>query len=198
MWSVHPNMSKRSNKNLNIVIAGVAGQGTLFLTRIIAKAAFFQGLDVKFCKIFGASQRGGPVLTHLRIGSQLCARIPRRRADIILGLELLEGVKACINYIKDTGIVILNKSKITPVNLVSGKERYPSEDYLLSLIKKFTSKIHIFSYSPFSVNTYILGIFANYEICPILNKNFIKAIKSEKNCIVNLKRFKQGYKLFSS
>ena len=56
---------------MNILIAGVGGQGTLLASRVLGKYAFLKGMDCKLSEIHGMSQRGGSVVTHVRIGEKI-------------------------------------------------------------------------------------------------------------------------------
>ncbi len=96
-------------KTFNIVISGAGGQGLITLLQIIAEAALFQGFDVKTSELHGLSQRGGSVETHLRFGEKVYSPlISLGSADLILGLELLEGLRAAVYANKET-VFLLNK-----------------------------------------------------------------------------------------
>ena len=77
----------------NILVAGVGGQGNLVCGRVLAEASVRSGLRPVVGDTFGASRRGGSVLTHLRIGkTDWAPLIPKGEVDIILGLEPLEAL----------------------------------------------------------------------------------------------------------
>ena len=68
----------------NILIAGVGGQGTVLASRLLAEAAIAEGVFVRTAETIGMSQRGGCVVSHVRIGTKNCSPvIPLGKADVI-------------------------------------------------------------------------------------------------------------------
>lgn len=101
--------NKMKNKSFNLVISGVGGQGLITLLKIIAQAAFIEGYDVKTSELHGLSQRGGSVETYLKFGKKVYSPlISFREADVILGLEILEGLRA-LPYANKNTIFLINK-----------------------------------------------------------------------------------------
>ncbi len=95
------------NKNFNIVIAGVGGQGVVTLAQIIAEAAFIEGFDVKTSELHGLSQRGGSVETHIRFGDRIYSPlVAQGEAYLILSLEILETLRKLSFANKDTNFLI--------------------------------------------------------------------------------------------
>lgn len=114
----------------DIVLAGVGGQGVLSLATVIAAAAMEDGLYVKQSEVHGMAQRGGAVLSHLRISSEPIASdlVPRGSADIIISMEPLESLRY-LSYLHDGGWVITSS---TPVENIPD---YPELDGLLRQIR---------------------------------------------------------------
>ncbi|MDP2910232.1 MAG: 2-oxoacid:acceptor oxidoreductase family protein, partial [bacterium] len=82
------------NKTYNIIIRGVGGQGLIILLSIIDEAAFIEGYDVKSSELHGLSQRGGSVETHIRFGEKVYSPlVSRGQVDLVIGLEILEGLR---------------------------------------------------------------------------------------------------------
>ncbi|MDR0473213.1 MAG: indolepyruvate oxidoreductase subunit beta [Treponema sp.] len=79
----------------DIILAGVGGQGVLSLAAIIAEAAVKEGLSVRQSEVHGMAQRGGAVLSHLRISDAAIASdlVPKGGADLILSMEPLESLR---------------------------------------------------------------------------------------------------------
>ncbi|MDO9573820.1 MAG: indolepyruvate oxidoreductase subunit beta [Candidatus Contubernalis sp.] len=114
------------NKTINLLLAGVGGQGTILASRIIAYAAQCSGLTVKLSEIHGMAQRGGSVVTHLRMGDIIHSPlIEVGGADIVLATEQLEAWR-WLPYLKQGGMVIVNSQKISPVPVILGLKSYPS------------------------------------------------------------------------
>lgn len=96
-------------KTFNIIISGTGGQGLVTLTQIIAEAALIEGLDVKTSELHGLSQRGGSVETYIRFGEKVYSPlVSLGKADLILGLESLEGLRK-ISYANSKTIFLIDK-----------------------------------------------------------------------------------------
>jgi indolepyruvate ferredoxin oxidoreductase beta subunit len=90
-----------------IVISGVGGQGVLFVTRLLAEAAIRQGLPVLTSETHGMAQRGGTVISHLKVGAFSSPLIRSGRADICLALKA-EGAAQHGHYLNDAGWAVVN------------------------------------------------------------------------------------------
>jgi len=76
-----------SNEVVNVVIAGLGGQGALKASDIVADAAFRSGLEVKKSEIHGMSQRGGSVTSDVRFGAEVFSpMVPPGEADFLVVL----------------------------------------------------------------------------------------------------------------
>ncbi|MCJ7831036.1 MAG: 2-oxoacid:acceptor oxidoreductase family protein, partial [Dehalococcoidia bacterium] len=73
---------------LNIIITGVGGQGNVLLSQLAGKALVRNGYHATIGETYGASQRGGAVMSHLRVSreKQYGPLIAQGQADIVLGL----------------------------------------------------------------------------------------------------------------
>ncbi len=109
-----------SNTTKNCLICGVGGQGTVLASKLIAQAAIDMGLSAKTAETIGMAQRGGSVVSHVRIGENLSApMIAPGEADIIIGFEPGETVR-CLDYLKKGGTVIVNTNATIPVTASLG------------------------------------------------------------------------------
>lgn len=112
---------------LNILIVGVGGQGTLLASRVLGALALAQGNDVKVSEVHGMAQRGGSVVTHVRIGEKVHAPLVEMgEADIIIAFELLEALRY-IPFLKKDGNIFYNEQRILPMPVISGAEKYPED-----------------------------------------------------------------------
>lgn len=110
---------------LNILIVGVGGQGTLLASRVLGAYASIKGLDCKLSEVHGMSQRGGSVVTHVRLGeSVLSPIISEGEADFILAFEKLEGLRWS-HYLKKGGTMLVNNQEILPMSVIIGAQSYP-------------------------------------------------------------------------
>ena len=101
----------------NILICGVGGQGTVLAAKVISQAAIANGEKVLSAETIGMAQRGGSVVSHVRIGSDVYSPLlPLGQADILIAFEAAEAVRN-IEYLKEGGTVIDNKKIIQRTGL---------------------------------------------------------------------------------
>lgn len=92
-----------------IILAGIGGQGVLFAHQAIAACAIAQGLDVTGAETHGMSQRGGSVVSHLKIGDTSAPLIRQGTADFLLAFDAAEAYRA-LPYVRRGGAVIVNSA----------------------------------------------------------------------------------------
>jgi len=186
----------------NIYLIGVGGQGVVRLGQIIANYALEKSEKVKFFKEVGMAQRGGPAHCEIRIGEIFGSRIPPLSADVIAVMELAEGLKA-LEFVKPGGIVILNKKRIYPIDLMTHPEKYPQDKEIARLFEKAKAKIIWIDAAkialevglPIAENIVLLGAltftssFDKEFIINILKKNIPRELDR------NIAAFNRGYKL---
>ena len=98
----------------NILICGVGGQGTVLAAKVLSQAAISGGQNVLSAETIGMAQRGGSVVSHVRIGDDVYSPlIPNGQADVIIAFEAAEAVRN-IEYLKKDGTVIVNKKVVQP------------------------------------------------------------------------------------
>ena len=111
----------------NIVIAGVGGQGVLMASKVLAESALASGMDVKQNEVHGMAQRGGSVISFVRIGHQVYSPVVMAgTADILLSFEPLEALRY-VHYLKPGGMLVYNKVTINPSTVASGLATYPAD-----------------------------------------------------------------------
>lgn len=110
---------------INILIVGVGGQGTLLASRVLGNYAVITGQDCKLSEVHGMSQRGGSVVTHVRMGEKVLSPIVSEGgADIIIAFEKLEAMR-WRHYLKKDGIMVVNDQEIMPMPVIVGASKYP-------------------------------------------------------------------------
>ncbi len=124
----------------NFYLIGVGGQGVIKLGQIIADYGLKKGEKVKFFKEVGMAQRGGPVHCEIRIGNVFGSRIPPLSSDIIVVMELSEGLKS-LEFVKPGGTVILNRKRIYPIDMMAHPEKYPQDEEITKLFKEVNARI---------------------------------------------------------
>lgn len=115
---------------MNIIIAGVGGQGAVLASHLLGRAAMSSGLAVRGSETIGMAQRGGSILSHVRIGSGACSPTIRiGQADSILAFELCEAARA-LPYLKQGGALVACDAAIQPAGSLHGYDRREMADYL--------------------------------------------------------------------
>lgn len=114
--------------NTNILIVGVGGQGTLLASVLLGNLALDNGYDVKLSEVHGMSQRGGSVVTHVKIsdGKVGAPIIEEGEADIILAFEKLEAYR-WLPYLRKGGALYVNTQQILPMPVIMGEAEYPAD-----------------------------------------------------------------------
>lgn len=105
----------------NCLMTGVGGQGTVLASKLLARCAMRMGLFARTSETIGMAQRGGSVVSHVRIGDTESALIPKAQADLIIAFEPSEAVRA-LPYLKPGGKCITAARPVQPVTAsLSGK-----------------------------------------------------------------------------
>ncbi|MGK2905070.1 MAG: indolepyruvate oxidoreductase subunit beta [Desulfuromonadales bacterium] len=111
----------------NIVIAGVGGQGVLMASKVLAESALASGMDVKQNEVHGMAQRGGSVISFVRIGDQVHSPVVMPgTADLLISFEPLEALRYS-HYLKPGGRLVYNKVSINPSTVAAGMAVYPKD-----------------------------------------------------------------------
>ena len=99
--------------NKNCLLCGVGGQGVVLASKLIAYAAMEKGMFVRTSETIGMAQRGGSVVSHVRVGEEIHSpMIPKGSADVLLAFEPAEAVRN-LSYLKKGGIVIVNQKALS-------------------------------------------------------------------------------------
>ena len=111
----------------NLILCGVGGQGTVLASKILAAAAMARGENAHTAETIGMAQRGGSVVSHVRIGENACSPlIPKGTADVLIGFEPAEAVRN-LPYLKEGGMVIVSSAAVKPVTASLSESSYSGE-----------------------------------------------------------------------
>ena len=155
-------------KDINIMIVGVGGQGTLLASRLIGNVGEKAGYQVKLSEVHGMSQRGGSVVTYVKLGEKVYSPvITKGEADFIISFEKLEGARY-ISCLKKDGTLIVNTQEMKPLPVITGAAEYPSG--VLEELKKKGVKVDSIDALSLaeqtglskSVNIVLMGRLSNY------------------------------------
>jgi indolepyruvate ferredoxin oxidoreductase beta subunit len=114
-------------KTVNILLSGVGGQGVILASKILSEAALLQGLDIKQSEVHGMSQRGGSVVSHVRIGDLVYSPlVPEGQCDLLAGFEPLEALRFA-HWVKPDGVIVYSVDRINPSTVSAGFAEYPTD-----------------------------------------------------------------------
>ena len=181
------------NKNFNIVILGVGGQGLITLLRVLSEAAFANGLDVKTSELHGLSQRGGSVSVYIRFGDKVWSPLaPQGQADLIIALEQQEALNGLYFANKET-VFLVNQYETPTLAQSANQAEIEAE------LRKITEKVNFLPASELCQKqlanevvsgVYLLGYALNNGYLPLKKETVIEAIKKtmpEKYQDLNIK-----------
>jgi len=130
------------DNTINIALVGVGGQGTLLASQVIARAAMLSGMDVKQSEVHGMAQRGGSVVSQVRIGTKVYSPlIPDGETHFLLAFEMLESLRYAETLAAD-GTAFINRQLIMPVTVSSGQQPW-LDDLDARLDRAFPHKLLI-------------------------------------------------------
>jgi len=182
----------------DIILAGVGGQGILSIATTIGLAALKKNLNIKQAEVHGMSQRGGEVVSHLRISdSQIFSDlITKGQADMILSLEPLETLRY-LPYLNESGWIISTSEPYTNI------PNYPDLEMVYNEIRKYKNHVLINAdeiakklNAPLSANMVLIGAAAHYlgfeqqEIEDAIREQFNK--KGDDIVNINIQAFREG------
>ena len=186
-----------------LIIVAVGGQGNLLASKVLGEAALLAGIPVRMSEIHGMAQRGGVVESAVVFGDADSTIISDAEADVLLGFEPSETLRALNKCNADT-VVITNTAPLPPFTVAIGKGTYPDIQEMQELISKKTAKLIAFDAQTLakqagnimSLNMVLLGSLIQTGIMPVTAENVKEAIRtSTKKAFVdiNIKAFELGF-----
>ena len=190
---------------LNIIVCGIGGQGNVLASEIVASTMNDLGFRVAVGETYGASQRGGSVMSHVRVSKEddLGVLIPSGEAHIIIGFEPLETLRMARQYAGPNTMIVYDPRPIYPLGVLQGNQSYPTVDEINAEINAITSEAHAISAADIALeigdtkaaNVVLLGAFSRLPGAP-LNTKELSAILSQrfsgKVLEMNQKAFAKG------
>ena len=190
-------------KEFNIVLAGVGGQGTILAAEAIGTAAVRDELNVRVSEIHGMAQRGGAVVSTVRIGEDvLSSTVLEGRADVLLGFEPFETLRN-MKYASEKTLVIMSTERIPPTELAAKNVKYPSLEKLVEKVQILTSNVLLVDAprlakkagSGLAQNVVLLGALAGTGVLPVKTESLKEAVRElvpAKHLEMNLRAFELG------
>ncbi|MFW5639534.1 MAG: indolepyruvate oxidoreductase subunit beta [Thermodesulfobacteriota bacterium] len=191
------------NQATRLIIVAVGGQGNLLASRVIGEAALASNVPVRMSEIHGMAQRGGVVESAIVFGNAESTIISDGEADILVGFEPLETLRA-LNKCNPQTLVITNLSPLSPATVSAGKSVYPGLKEIQTLIREKTAKLIAFDAaalakeagSVLSVNMVLVGAMIQTGVLPLTAesvKEIIRTKTKERFVDVNLAAFELGF-----
>jgi len=190
---------------LNIIIAGVGGQGNIMASLLLGRILVSKGYHVVIGETYGASQRGGSVMSHIRVTKkgEVSPIIPKGKADFIIALEPAEALRVMSEYGNPDVRVISNTRPIYPVDVITGALEYPDIEDLKRIIEENSMEARFIDATemalkvktPILANIIMMGAFSAWNALPLSDTDFEEAIREQvpkKHLDKNLEAFKEG------
>jgi indolepyruvate ferredoxin oxidoreductase beta subunit len=194
-----------SKDPFNIIIGGVGGQGNVLASQILGEMLVAQGYVITIGETYGASQRGGAVMSHLRISrkDQFSPLIPEGQCDLLVALEPVEGLRILDRYGNPRVMTLLNTRPIQPLDVISGNAAYPEVSKVIAEIKGLSRRVWTLNATevalemgdPIFSNIVMLGALCGIDLLPINRQEFeavIKELLPSRTLDENLKAFDRG------
>ncbi len=189
----------------NLIITGVGGQGNVLASKLIGNMLADQGFYVTIGETFGASQRGGSVMSHLRIStkSSLSPQMPRGKAHAVVSLEPTEAIRVLQEYGNPEVKVISNTRPVYALEVISGEISYPGDEELKGWMQKLTGAYWLIDATdqaakmgnPILGNVLLVGALAGIGDLPLTKEGFRKVMARTmpaSKLDINLAAFDKG------
>ncbi len=172
----------------NLIIAGVGGQGNVLISQLIARAFIRKGYRAVVGETYGVSQRGGSVMSHVRIVEEGAVGpiIPPGLGDLVLGLEPMETLRILKAYGNPDIHVITNTRPISPVDVIAGNLSYPDLDAIFEAITTLSGKAWTLNASDMAMemgsslftNMIMVGAMLGTGIVPLTMEDFVVILQT--------------------
>ena len=191
---------------LNIVICGIGGQGNILASELLGSALVEKGFTIALGETYGASQRGGSVMSHIRITekSELGVLIPAGQAHIIIGFEPLETLRMARQYGGGDTLVIYDDRVVYSVGALNGEQVYPPIEDIVRELKARCKKSLIVQAAEIALeegsgkaaNIALMGALIAINELPLEKEDFVRALEQRFSGPVlelNKKVFERGF-----
>ncbi len=189
-------------ERMRILITGVGGQGTLLASSLLGEAVMAEGLPVRVSEVHGMAQRGGVVESTVMIGGIESPIISEGCADVLVGFEPLETLRA-LDRCNTNSTIITNTIPIVPFTVELGQAEYPDVDHWINFMKEKYKKVIAYDAAtaakeagtPKALNVVLLGTLIATGLVPVSAERMAQTIKEKvkpKFVEANLKALEMG------
>lgn len=179
-------MKKLKFDPLNIVICGIGGQGNVLASEVVGSAMTDRGYRVAIGETYGASQRGGSVMSHVRVSAdkEMCVLIPSGEAHIIIGFEPLETLRMARKYAGPDTMIVYDPRPVYPLGVLQGIQTYPAMEDITEEIRSLSAAAYAVPAADIamevgdsrSANIALLGAFTQLPDSPLSREDLEKIL----------------------
>jgi len=195
----------------NIIITGVGGQGNVMASRVLSGMLVHRGFMITIGETFGASQRGGAVMSHIRVSSKgtWSPQIPKGKADVVVALEPVEAIRVLAAYGHPGVVVLANTRPVYPIGVITGELNYPSIEEIKASLQELSAQLWMIDATdqairlgnPILANIVMIGALAARGELPVTLDDFKTVMQqtlSGDKLDMNLKAFAGGMETIQS
>jgi len=171
----------------NIIITGVGGQGNVMASRVLANMLVRTGCKATIGETFGMSQRGGSVMSHIRVSATTAwsPQIPKGRADLIVAIEPVEALRVLADYGNPAVKILVNMRPIYPVGVITGEAEYPAPEKIREAVTSLSALSCFFNATDEAVklgnpvlgNIVMIGAVVGLGVLPVNREVFETVIR---------------------
>ena len=189
----------------NIIITGVGGQGNVLASQILGHMLVQQGYRITIGETYGASQRGGSVMSHIRVSqeTQYSPLIPEGKCDLVVGLEPVEAMRVLAQYGNPEVMLLINTRPIYPIDVIAGNTTYPELSFVLEKIQGLSRRVWTLNATdiglelgdPIFSNIVMLGALSALDLLPLSREKFqntIQELLPSQKLPLNMTAFDKG------
>ena len=198
-------MKKLRFDPLNIVICGIGGQGNVLASEVVGSAMTDRGYHVAVGETYGASQRGGSVMSHVRVSEdkEMSVLIPSGEGHIIIGFEPLETLRMTRKYANEQTMIVYDPRPVYPLGVLQGVQTYPALEDITAEIQALSAAAYAVPAADIAMgvgdsraaNIALLGAFTQLQDAPLSREDLEKILaKRFKGAVLELnqKAFAMG------
>jgi len=189
----------------NIIITGVGGQGSVMASRVLSNMLSLYGFKITIGETFGASQRGGSVMSHIRVSGcgTWSPQIPKGRANLVVALEPVESLRVLMTYGNPEICILANIRPTYPVGVIAGDLSYPEPEDIDKTLHTLAGQVLLIDATkeavelgnPILSNIIMIGAVCGLGLLPIGVKEFRSVIQNmipAKHLEINVIAFELG------
>jgi indolepyruvate ferredoxin oxidoreductase beta subunit len=196
---------------INLIITGVGGQGNILAAGLLASAILSQGLEVTVGDVYGLTQRGGAVASHVRwtCSEALSPLVPRNSLDVVLAFEPMEGLRILSQFGNMATKAVINETPVIPIGVQAGRFSYPKLEELYRCLENCSSEIRLVKATEAARRVGAVQVLNLIMLGALLGSGFIgngigifediiKTTIAQRYVEINLRAFQEGIKLTES